>query len=112
MRVNPLAVASLTLALLTLPAFCIGFAPFLPLTVLVCYPPALLGGMLALLTGFPALAQIRTRGEGGRWMALTGITTSGLMLLAMLCDITLTAAALSAGIQSLRLLLPGATPLP
>ncbi len=27
MRVNPLAVASLTLALLTLPAFCIGFAP-------------------------------------------------------------------------------------
>lgn len=112
MRVNPLAVVSLILALLTTLAFCIGFAPFLPLTALVCYPAAVLGGVLALLTGFPALAQIRARSEGGRWMAWTGIATGGVVILAVLCATTLTITALVAGLQSLRLLWPGATPLP
>lgn len=107
---NRFAVYSLTAALLTLLSFCIGFAPFLPLTAGVCYPAAVLLGMVAVMTGFRALRQVRASGESGRWMALTGIWTGSLTILAVLCATTLTFTALFLGVDYLQSLWP--TPLP
>lgn len=97
---NTLAVASLLAALLTVLSFCGGVAP-IPLTGWVCFPAAIFFGLLALLTGVPALGQIRARGEAGRGMALIGAWTGGLTILATLCAITLSAVAVSALINQI-----------
>lgn len=110
MPTNRLAVYSLTAALLTLLSFCIGFAPFLPLTAGVCYPAAILLGVAALVSGFRALRQIRASGENGRWMALTGIWTGSLTILAVFCASTLTLTVFFLGAEYLRTLWPTLIP--
>ncbi len=110
MSANRLAVYSLVAALLTILSFCIGFAPFLPLTAGVCYPAAVFFGIVSIVTGFRALRQVRASGENGRWMALTGIWTGSLTILAVVCATTLTLIALFLGVDYLQTLLP--TPLP
>jgi len=107
---NRLAITSLTAALLTILSFCIGFAPFLPLTAGVCYPVAVLLGLISLITGFRALRQVRASGENGRWMALAGIWTGSLTIMAVLCATTLTFAALFLGVDYLQTLWPTPTP--
>jgi hypothetical protein len=87
---NRLALISFFCAFLTLASFCIGFAPFLPLTAPVCYPVAVILGIVALALGFTSLRQIRADGEKGRAMALIGIWTGALTILAVLCFTTLT----------------------
>lgn len=82
---NP-ARLSLVSALLTVFFFCIGFAPFLPMTALVCYPAALASGLLALISGLRGL-----RNTSGHWMAWTGIATGALTILAVIAFTTLTA---------------------
>lgn len=104
MSPNRLAIYSLTAALLTILSFCIGFAPFLPLTAAVCYPAAVVLGVVSLVTGFRALRQMRVSGENGRWMALTGIWTGILVILAVLCATTLTFAILFLGADYLQTL--------
>ena len=84
---NRLALISLTAAVFMLACFCIGVFP-IPLTAWVCYPVALLFAGLAIFTGSSALRQIRSTGERGRLLALVGIWTSVLTILASLCFTT------------------------
>jgi hypothetical protein len=86
---NRLALASVISAVLTLSAFCGGVVP-IPLTGWVCYPAAILLGVAALLTGFGALRQVRTSGERGRMLALLGIWTGAITILAVVCFTTVT----------------------
>lgn len=93
---NPLAILSLVTAILTLLSFCIGVAPFLPMTSLVCYPAAIVLGLTAMLSGIAALRRIRVSGENGRGMALAGAWIGGLTILALVCAVALTLSAFAA----------------
>lgn len=81
---NPRAVLSLLFAVLTVLSFCVGVAP-IPLTSLICYPAALLLGGIALWLGWSSLREVRQNGGRGRRLALIGMWTGGLTLLAVLC---------------------------
>lgn len=107
---NRLAITSLTAALLTIVSFCIGCAPFLPLTAGICYPMAGALGIISMVTGFRALRQMRTSGENGRWMALTGIWVGSFAILAVLCATVLAFAALFLGAGYLQTLWPTPPP--
>lgn len=99
---NHLALVSLSAAILTIVSFCIGFAPFLPLTAMLCYPAAALLGLAALLTGVRSLRQMRLSGEDGRGLAWVGICTGSLSILAVVLFTTLTVLLLYFGIDSLQ----------
>ncbi len=99
---NRLSLVSFLSAILTAISFCIGFAPFLPLTAWVCYPAAVFLGIVALVTGFASLRQVRTSGEQGRAMSLIGIWTGILVILAVICATTLTILALYYGFNYLQ----------
>ena len=86
---NRLSLLSFLSAFLTIASFCVGFAP-IPMTAWVCYPSAVLLGMVALASGFTSLRQVRASGEKGRALALIGIWTGVLSILAVLCFTTLT----------------------
>lgn len=92
---HPLAIFSLSCAILTLLSFCGGVAP-VPGTGWVCFPAALFFGLLALVSGIVALGRIRATGTAGRGLALAGAWTGGLTILATLCAIVLTILAVSA----------------
>ncbi|MEJ5223531.1 MAG: hypothetical protein WHV44_03675 [Anaerolineales bacterium] len=79
---NRLALISLTFSALTVISFCIGWAP-IPLTALVCYPVAVLGGLAAMLTGWMSLQRLAPGGR--RWMAHTGLWIGGLTISAVIC---------------------------
>lgn len=79
---NRLALLSLISGVLTLCFFCVGWAP-IPLTALVCYPAAVLGGAAAMFTGWRAV-RLKADSER-RWMAWTGIGIGGLSVLAVMC---------------------------
>lgn len=83
---NKHARLSLLSALLTVIFFCVGFAPFLPLTAFVCYPAALVSSVTALVSGLRGL-----RHPSGRWMAWAGIVIGTLTILAVIFFTTLTA---------------------
>ena|SRR5687767_6177265 len=87
---NRLAVISLLAAMLTVISFCVGAAPFLPMTAGVCYPAALLFGVLALATGLAAQHQIRINPQRGRKRALLGSLVGCVTILAVVCLATLT----------------------
>ena len=93
---NRMAIVSLCSAVLTVLSFCIGFAPFLPMTAPFCYPLALVFGLVALISGVLALVQLRKRNENGYWMAWTGTLLGGVIPFAILCAITVTASAFMA----------------
>ncbi len=79
---NRLALTSLIISTLTVLSLCIGWAP-IPLTALVCYPAAALGGIASMMTGWMALQRLAPGGR--RWMALTGLWIGGLAILAVIC---------------------------
>ncbi len=81
---NRAAVISAVAALLTLVSLCTAVAP-VPLTGYICYPAAILMGLIALISGVAALAQIRATGQSGRVYALMGVWTGGLVFVAVLC---------------------------
>jgi len=83
---NKHARLSLVSAIFTLFFFCIGFAPFLPMTAIVCYPAALASGVFSLVSGLRGL-----RHPSGHWMAWIGIMTGILVILAVIVFTTLTA---------------------
>ena len=97
---NRLALLSFLIAGLTLTSFCVGFVP-IPLTAWVCYPGAVLLGCAALLTGFVALRQVRASGEKGRALALLGIWTGVLTILAVLVFTALTVVLIYYGAEAL-----------
>jgi hypothetical protein len=78
-RPNTPARLSLISAMLTVSFFCIGFAPFLPMTALFCYPAAFLGAFFSLLSGLLGL-----RRPAGRWMAWMGIVVGALVILGVM----------------------------
>lgn len=88
---NRMAIVSLASAVLTVSSFCVGFAPFLPMTAPFCYPLALVFGLVALASGVLALVQLRKRNENGRWMAWTGTLLGGMIPFAIVCALTVTA---------------------
>jgi FtsH-binding integral membrane protein len=109
MPTNRIAIYSLGAALLTVISFCIGFAP-IPMTAPFCYPTAVILGIVALVAGFRALKQMRTSGENGRWLALTGIGVGGVSILAVICASTISLLILYYGVDYLQTVWP--TPLP
>ncbi len=86
---NRMALLSFIAAFFTFVSFCGGVVP-IPLTASVCYPAAILLGAAALIAGFRALRQLRATGEKGRALALIGIWTGGLTILAVVCFTTFT----------------------
>jgi hypothetical protein len=100
---NRLALLSFLCAGLTLTSFCGGVVP-IPLTAWVCYPGAVLLGCAALLTGFRALRQVRASGEKGRALALLGIWTGALTILAVLVFTALTVVILIYGAEAINTL--------
>jgi hypothetical protein len=83
---NNAARLSLAAAILTVSFFCVGFAPFLPMTALVCYPAAFASGIFSLVSGLLGL-----RKPSARWMSWTGILTGSAIILAVIAFTTLTA---------------------
>jgi uncharacterized membrane protein HdeD (DUF308 family) len=98
---NRNALYSFVAVLLTVLTFCIGLAP-IPLTAIPCYPTSIFFGIVALVTGLKALRQIRTSGEKGRWLALTGVWLGALTMLAIVCATTLTFTLLPSFIEYLK----------
>jgi hypothetical protein len=97
-RTNRLALFSFSAAFFTLSSFCVGFSP-IPLTAWVCYPLAVVLAILGLVTGLTALRQVRASGEKGRALALVGVWTSILAILAVLCFTTLSVFVLAYGLD-------------
>ena len=102
---NRLALVSFISATLTLLAFCVGFAP-IPLTAWVCYPAAILLGVVDLLTGFKALRQVRTSGEKGRYLTYLAIWIGALTILGVLCFSTLSFVFLFYGAETIKTIWP------
>ena len=107
---NRLAQLSFLCAVLTFLSFCLGLDPFLPLSSWVCYPAAILLGGVALLSGFMALRQVRASGEKGRGLALLGIWSGALTMLAVVCFATLGVAFLYYGKEVLNTYWPTPNP--
>ena len=106
---NRLSLISFLSAFLTVSSFCIGFSP-IPLTAWVCYPLAVLLGITALVSGFTSLRQVRASGEKGRAMALIGIWTGALSILAVICVTTVTFLALYYGLDYFKTYWPQLNP--
>ena len=83
---NSTSILSFVLGLLTLFSSCIGMFP-IPLTGFVCFPAAILLGLLSVTLGAASLIRIRARAERGAAFAWIGIFIGGLALLAFLCFI-------------------------
>jgi hypothetical protein len=68
-EINRNALISFLAAVFALLALCMGLLP-IPFTVIVCYPPGIVLGIVSLAYGVIALREIREggkRGEGWRW---------------------------------------------
>jgi len=72
------------LSLIALVALCAGLLP-IPLTALICYPPAFLLGGVSLLLGILSLRELRTDGKNGQPFAWFAAWAGGLTVVAMLC---------------------------
>jgi hypothetical protein len=99
-RSNRLAIISLIAAVFTFTSFCIGVAP-IPLTAWICYPLAVILGVVAFFTGFIALRQLRASGENGRGMALLGMWMGVLTIIAVACFTVLSIALVFNGLEYL-----------
>ncbi len=102
---NRHALIAFIAAILTIVSFCIGVAP-IPLTGLVCYPAAILWGIVAMLFGVRSMRQLHSSGERGRWMAWFGISCGALTILMILFLITLTIIILFYGMSAIHPIWP------
>ena len=84
--INRKALISFLAAVFALLALCVGFLP-IPFTVILCYPPGIVLGVISLVYGIMGLREIRAQGKRGRRLALAAIWLGGLMLVAALCMI-------------------------
>jgi hypothetical protein len=85
---NRKAIIAFVAALFALISLCLGVAP-IPFLGLVCYPSALLLGIVAVVLGLWAQSEIRMNGEGGRTLALISVWSGGFTLLAIVCFVTI-----------------------
>jgi predicted MFS family arabinose efflux permease len=74
-------------ALIAFLALCAGLLP-LPFTILLCYPPGIILGIVALVLGLQAQREIRQSNESGRMLALISVWVGVITILATLCVIT------------------------
>ncbi len=93
--INRHSIISLVFGFLTLLFLCVGVFTPLPFTSLICFPPGLLLGLLALGYGFVSLRKIRKHNESGHVMAWTGIVIGGMTFLCLLCLVAAVAALMS-----------------
>ena len=84
--INRKALISFLAAVTAMLALCAGFLP-IPFTVILCYPPGIILGIISLTYGAIALREIRESGKRGRRLALAAIWSGGFMLLAAICMI-------------------------
>ncbi len=82
---NRHSIISLVLGILTLLFFCVGVFIPIPFTGMICLPPSLVLGILALIYGFVSLRRIRKHNETGHTMAWIGIVIGGMVFLCSLC---------------------------
>ncbi len=87
-HLNRWALASLAAAILAIVAVCGGIAP-IPLTGFVCFPSAIMFGLLALVSGLWSLRRIRLTAARGRELALIGTSVGALALVGVLCFLAL-----------------------
>jgi len=73
-------------ALIAFLALCAGLLP-LPFTILLCYPPGIILGIVALVSGFQAQREIRQSNESGRFLAVIAVWVGGITIIATLCMI-------------------------
>ncbi len=85
-RLNRKALISFLAAVLALLALCAGFLP-VPLTALICYPPGIVLGVIALVYGGLSLRELREDGRRGRRLALLAMWAGGLMIVTAVCAI-------------------------
>ena len=83
--INRHSIISLVLGVLTMLFFCVGVFIPIPFTGVICLPPSLVLGILALIYGFVSLRRIRKHNESGHTMAWTGIMIGGMVFLCLLC---------------------------
>jgi hypothetical protein len=74
-------------ALIPTLALCAGVLP-IPFTILLCYPPGIILGIIALVLGLQAQREIRQSNERGRMLALLSAWIGGITIIATLCMIT------------------------
>lgn len=86
LEINRKALISFLAAALALLALCVGFLP-VPFTVIICYPPGIVLGIVSLVFGILGLREIHAGGKRGRRLALVAIWLGGFMLLASICMI-------------------------
>jgi len=82
--INRKALISFLVAALAFLALCAGFLP-IPFTVIICYPPGLVLGILSLVYGFIALKEIQQERKRGRRLALLAIGVGSFMVFATIC---------------------------
>jgi hypothetical protein len=85
---NRKAIIAFVAALFALISLCIGLAP-IPFLGLICYPSALLLGIVAVVLGVWSQYEMRMTGEGGRTLALISVWMGGFTLLAVACLIAI-----------------------
>ena len=84
---NRKALTGFIAAIIALIALCAGLLP-VPFTILVCYPPGIIFGIVSLVLGIQAQREIRQSNESGRILALIAAWVGGLTSIATLCFIT------------------------
>jgi hypothetical protein len=74
-------------ALVALIALCVGLLP-VPFTVLLCYPPGIILGIVSLVSGIQARREIRLSNESGWFLAEVAVWVGSITIIATLCMIT------------------------
>ena len=74
-------------ALIAFLALCAGLLP-LPFTILLCYPPGIILGIVALVSGIRAQREIRQSNESGRMLSIIAVWVGSITIIAALCMIT------------------------
>ncbi len=74
-KTNVLSIVALVTGILGFLSMCLGFIPFLGV---LCNIVGGLASVAALVTGFIGMNQVKTTGEKGRGMAITGIVLGAL----------------------------------
>ena len=84
---NRKAIIGFLTAILALLALCAGLFP-VPFTILLCYPPGLILGIISLALGLQARREIRQSNDSGQLLASIAVWSGGITIVTTLCLIT------------------------
>ena len=82
--INKKAIVGFISSLLALLVICTGILP-IPFAFILCYPPGILFGIVAIVLGGKSQREIRESGEDGRTLARISVWMGGISLLAYVC---------------------------